>query len=136
MASEEILIINNAGNVLFYYTPEKMDSQSKQVIIASFLTAIQQFARAVEHGGCSLFNLSKRKIAIRSAQNLPISYVLLFDPDSKIARKPKKVDDVLDSIQSAFEKRYDEKTVCSWIGDAKVFADFKDIIERISKIKK
>jgi len=127
--------MNNAGNVLFYYTPDKTESQSKQLLIASFLGAIQQFAKTMEHGTCSFFNLSKRKIAIRTAQKFPISYALLFDNNSKIARKPKKLVELMDIIQSAFEKHYDEQTVCSWNGDANAFIDFKEVLEQSSRNK-
>ncbi len=136
MESEEVLIINDAGNVLFYYTPGKeTDCGSKNLLMASFLTAIQQFAKVMEHGALFSFDLAKKKIVMRNAAKLPIFYVFLVDPDSKIARKTKKLEEVLDNIQEEFEKRYDEKVVRSWKGDVNTFFDFRKCIEQSGQIK-
>ncbi len=134
MESEEVLIINDAGNVLFYYTPGKSpDCGSKNLLMASFLTAIQQFAKVMEHGALFSFDLAKKKIVMRNGEKLTIYYVFLVDPESKIARKTKKLEDVLDSIQTEFEKRYDETVVRDWNGDKHTFFDFRNYLEHTVK---
>ncbi len=134
MESEEVLIINDAGNVLFYYTPGKSpDCGSKNFLMASFLTAIQQFAKVMEHGALFSFDLAKKKIVMRNVEKLPNFYVFLVDPDSNIARKTKKLEDVLDSIQIEFDKRYNETVVRDWNGDTHTFFDLRNYLEHTVK---
>ncbi len=122
--------MNNAGNVLFYYSPGQSETESKQVLMASFLSAIQHFSQAMEHGACFSFDLPKRKIVVRSAEKFSISYVFLVDPESKLAHKPKRMEEALNKIQDAFEERYNEKLVLSWDGNANTFNDFRNLFEK------
>ncbi len=87
----------------------------------------------MEHGALFSFDLAKKKIVMRNAEKLPIFYVFLVDPDSKIARKTKKLEDVLDSIQTEFEKRYNETVVRDWNGDTHAFFDFRNYLEHTVK---
>ncbi|HMF31742.1 MAG TPA: hypothetical protein VKK79_10020 [Candidatus Lokiarchaeia archaeon] len=132
MFSEELIILNTAGQILFYYSPVSgTDCQTSDMLMGNFLVAIQQFAQAMTHGSVSGFEMQKKRILIRDSDKLPVFYVLIIDQKSKIANKEKKLEDLITKVKQAFEKQYNEDAITSWDGDAAAFCEFKNRFDKL-----
>jgi len=123
------MIINRAGNILFHFASDSsVDSKNACDLMAGFYKAVQQFSECMDHGAISAFHMATKKVFIRDSSKLPLSYVLMVDQKSKLAAKPKKLEEFVTKIMTTFETRYDASRIQSWNGDIAAFCDFKDCL--------
>ncbi|MHA1730065.1 MAG: hypothetical protein ACTSWY_15260 [Promethearchaeota archaeon] len=125
----DIYILNVAGNVLFYYTDDetkKNEAGSPQDpnMVASFLTGILQFAKAVHNDEISNFEMGKSTIVITSS---PLVHYIIIS-EKKEMKKISDLESKLARIRNLFENRYKDEEIKNWTGDLDYFLDFKNEI--------
>jgi hypothetical protein len=130
----EIYIINNAGNILFYYsrdTPSSTDqstSDEKHLLVASFLTGILQFAKVLHNDKISNFEMGERRVVIIPSINTITYYVTISEKTEK--RKNKELETELFRIRKQFEEKFGSNAITNWDGNTETFKSFRNVLER------
>jgi hypothetical protein len=130
----EIYIINNAGNILFYYSRDNPSSttekftEEKHLLIASFLTGVLQFAKVLHNDKISNFEMGERRVVIIPSMNTNAYYVAISEKTEK--RKNKDLETELLRIRKLFEEKYGSNAITNWDGNIDAFTSFKNVLER------
>jgi hypothetical protein len=130
----EIYVINNAGNILFYYsrTSQASITQSshdeQHQLVASFLTSILQFAKALHNDEISNFEMGSRRVVIIPSINSTVYYVTISEKTEK--KKTKELETELLRVRKLFEEKFGTNAITTWDGNTETFMSFKNVLER------
>jgi hypothetical protein len=130
---EEIYILNEGGETLFYYSTiegESSDVDKKQFLTASYLTAVLQFTKAAAKGNIIRhFEMGKVYVGLKTGNKLPLTYVYVAEKKRMVNEK--RLDKILDQVIEGFESKFDLEKIRSWDGDTEAFDEYKGEIKRI-----
>ena len=130
---EEIYILNEGGETLFYYSSidgESGESDQKQFLTASYLAAVIQFSKAAAKGNIIRhFEMGKVYVGLKPGIQHPLTYV--YVAEKKRLVNEKRLDKILEQVIRGFEGRYPLQEVSNWNGDTEAFDAYKTDVKRI-----
>ncbi len=131
---QEIYVLDKGGQMVYYFNATKRvdDEEQSQLLTASYLTGILQFAKAASGDIISTFELGKLNIMLKQG-NLPLYYVFIAGKKTKL--KEKKIDKLLTQIIHEFESTHTIEQLNDWDGNLYAFDDFTPAIKKILKVK-
>ena len=132
---QELYILDKGGQMVFYFNPtlDSDDEDNSQLLTASYLTGILQFAKASSGNLISSFELGKIKIMLKVGIKLPLYYVYIVAKEIRL--KEKKTDQILSQIITEFEDLVTSEELESWTGDLTAFDNFIPNVKKILKVK-
>lgn len=117
----DIWIINEEGAVLFNHT---YDEKMKPKLYAAIMSALDSFAKELNQGGLSNFQLSNKRFSVVKRNKL----IFIANSDPKKIKERKALNE-LESIANKFFEVYDDQSLDTWDGAEDTFKNFINNID-------
>jgi hypothetical protein len=132
-------VISKGGSVQFYYNPldkgnlidnSIQGNMDRPQYMASFLTAIVQFAKEMHNDEISNFEMNKSRVILATGTAYDVYYVIISDKKDK--KGIKELESQLQHIRELFESKFTADQVNSCKGDISHFNSFCEVLEKNS----